>query len=328
MTNDRHRFPAVLAAAALIAAGCGADGGAGTGGDPQTWPSEDMTLYVPYAPGGPTDNAARATGERLGRELGVNVVVENRPGGSGSIGMQAMINEGNDGHALSFIAVPATATNPLQMDVGYDNDDYTPVAAVIEIPSLLAVPTSSPHTDAGAFFDAARQSPGSLTIGVPGSTTSQAMEITRLADLHDVALTPIPFDGNAEMTTALLGANVDAVLINASQDVIENVEAGQFVPLAQSGPERVDYLADVPTLAESGFPELTASVSLFGLAVPAGVDDAIVARLEEVVREALEDPEFVQRVDERYVPQQFVGRADFEQRIAEIVQTYGPILQG
>lgn len=148
-----------------------------------------------------------------------------------------------------------------------------------------------------------------------------------MAELYDVELTPIPFDGNAEMTSALLGRNVDSVFINASLDVLENIEAGQFVPLAQSPPERVPYLEDVPTLAESGFEDLTASVSLFGLAVPAGTDDEIVQRLEDSLREALEDPAVVERLDERYVPTEFIGREAFEERIDEIVEAYGPILE-
>jgi tripartite-type tricarboxylate transporter receptor subunit TctC len=327
MRQRRLALPALLASLVLVAAGCGGDDGGGDGGDAESYPSRQITLTVPYAPGGPTDLAGRTIGDYLQRDLGQTVVVENRPGASGSLGMQAMISAGNDGHAMSLIAVPATATNPLQLDVGYDNDDYIPIAAVTEIPSVLAVGANSPYADAEALFEAARQNPGQVTVGVPGTTTSQAMEIRRMAEEYDVELNAIPFDGNAEMTSALLGQNVDSVFINASQDVLENIEAGQFVPLAQSPAERVSYLEDVPTLAESGFEELTSSVSLFGLAVPAGTDDAIVQRLEDSVRDALEDPQVVERLDERYVPQEFIGREAFEERIDAIVEAYGPILQ-
>jgi tripartite-type tricarboxylate transporter receptor subunit TctC len=328
MWNRRRTIPAMFAAATLGLASCGGDGGGGDGGDPETYPSQQIDLIVPYAPGGPTDLAGRTIGEWIQQDLGQTVVVENRAGGSGSLGMQAMITGGNDGHTMSLIAVPATATNPLQLEVGYDNDDYIPVGAVTEIPSVLAVGPGAEWEDAEAFFAAAEQQPGGITVGVPGTTTSQAMEIMRLQDLYDIDLNAVPFDGNAEMTAALLGNNVDAVFINASEDVLANIDAGEFVPLAQSPEERVPYLEDVPTLAESGFEELTASVSLFGLAVPAGTNDAIIEELEASLERGLQDPQVIERLDERYVPEEFIGRTAFEERIDQIVEAYGPILEG
>ncbi|MCZ2811048.1 MULTISPECIES: tripartite tricarboxylate transporter substrate binding protein [unclassified Modestobacter] len=334
MQRRRLTLPALLAASALTLAGCGGaedepttGGGGGDDAAAADYPTDDITLYVPYAAGGPTDLAARTIGDCLSTEFGQTVVVENREGASGAIGMQAMLAGGADGYSLSLIAVPATATNPLQQDVGYTNEDYLPVAAVTEIPSVLAVGADSEYADAEAFFQAAEENPGQLNIGVPGATTSQAMEVQRMAEEYDVQLTAVPFTGNAEMTTALLGGNVDAVFINASEDVLANIEAGEFVPLAVSPPEQVDYLEGVPTLAESGFPELTNSVSVFGLAAPAGTPDDVVTTLEETVNDCLEQPEVMERLGEQYVPDEFIGTDAFADRIDEIVETYGPILQ-
>ncbi|MBK5250838.1 MAG: tripartite tricarboxylate transporter substrate binding protein [Actinomycetales bacterium] len=325
---------AVLLVPALLLAGCGSDtadpgaaGGADAGDAAAEYPSEQITLYVPYAPGGPTDLAARTTGECLQEELGQTVVVENRAGASGSLGMQAMLQGGDDGYSLSLIAVPATATNPLQMEVGYTNEDYVPIAAVTEIPSVLAVGEDSEYATAEELFEAARANPGELSVGIPGATTSQAMEILRLAELYDVELTGVPFNGNAEMTTALLGGNVDAVFINASEDVLQNIDAGSFVPLAQSPEEPVSYLPDVPTLAELDFPELTSSVSVFGLSAPASTPEAIVEKLESAVQTCLDKPEVIERLDERYVPDEFIGTDAFKERIDAIVEAYGPILE-
>jgi putative tricarboxylic transport membrane protein len=331
MRHRRSTLPALVAASALLLTACaesgGGEGGAEEGAAAADYPTEDITLYVPYAAGGPTDLAARTTGDCLAEDLGVTVVVENREGASGALGMQAMIQGGNDGHSLSLIAVPASATNPLQAEVGYTNEDYVPIAAVTQIPSVLAVGQGSRFADAAAFFAAAEQDPGTVTVGVPGATTSQAMELERLAQEYGVQLTLVPFSGNAEMTTALLGGNVDAVFINASQDVLTNIEAGSFVPLAISPEERVDYLPDVPTLAESGFPELTNSVSVFGLAAPAGTPDAVLQTLEDGVGACLEQPEVIDRLGEQYVPDTFIGRDAFRTRIDEIVEVYGPLLQ-
>ncbi|TKJ29808.1 tripartite tricarboxylate transporter substrate binding protein [Blastococcus sp. CCUG 61487] len=325
MRSTRSTVPALIAVPVLLLAACGDDDGGG--GDASDYPNDDITLYVPYAPGGPTDLAARTIASCMEEEFGQTVVVENREGASGSIGMQAMLAGGDDGYTLSLIAVPASATNPLQDEgVGYTNDDYVPIAAVTEIPSVLAVGADSEYDDAEAFFDAARDEPGVLDVGVPGTTTSQAMELQRMAEEYDVELSLVPFTGNAEMTTALLGGNVDAVFINSSQDVLSNIDAGEFVPLAVSTPEPVDYI-DAPTLAEVGFPELTNSVSVFGLAAPAGVPDEIVSTLEDTVRTCLENEETVEALGEQYVPDEFIGTDAFRERIDEIVDVYGPILE-
>jgi tripartite-type tricarboxylate transporter receptor subunit TctC len=316
-----------VAASTVLLTACVAEDGGEGGAAAQDYPAEDITLYVPYAPGGPTDLAARTVGDCLAEDFDRTVVVENREGASGALGMQAMIQGGTDGYSLSLIAVPASATNPLQEDVGYTNDDYVPIAAVTEIPSVLAVGQGSRFADADALFAEARQNPGQVTVGVPGATTSQAMELRRLAEEYGVELSLVPFTGNAEMTTALLGGNVDAVFINASRDVLENIDAGSFVPLAISPEERVDYLPDVPTLAELGFPELTNSVSVFGLAAPAGTPDEVLQTLEDGVAACLEQPEVVETLGDEYVPDEFIGRDDFQARIDEIVEVYGPLLQ-
>jgi tripartite-type tricarboxylate transporter receptor subunit TctC len=328
MRHIRRTAPALTAVSVLILTACGDDDGGSGGGDAAAdYPTDDITLYVPYAPGGPTDLAARTIGSCLEEELGQTVVVENREGASGSIGMQAMLAGGADGYTLSLIAVPASATNPLQGDdVGYTNEDYIPIAAVTEIPSVLAVGANSEYADAEAFFAAAEENPGGLNVGVPGTTTSQAMELKRMAEEYDTELTLVPFTGNAEMTTALLGGNVDAVFINSSQDVLSNIEAGEFVPLAVSTEEPVDYI-DAPPLAEVGFPELTNSVSVFGLATPAETPDDVVSTLEDTVSTCLEKPETVEQLGEQYVPEEFIGTDAFQERIDEIVDVYGPILQ-
>ncbi|MGY2066438.1 Bug family tripartite tricarboxylate transporter substrate binding protein [Blastococcus sp. SYSU DS0619] len=330
MRRTRSTWPALIAASVLTLAACGGSDDAGStdsGGDAAAeYPTETITLVVPYAAGGPTDLAARTIGSCIEQELGQTVVVENREGASGSVGMQAMIQGGADGYSLSLIAVPASATNPLQDDVGYTNEDYVPIAAVTEIPSALIVGEDSQFATAEEFFSYAEENPGELNVGVPGTTTSQAMELRRLAEGYGIEVTAVPFTGNAEMTTAILGGNVDAIFINSSQDVLTNIEAGSFVPLAVSPPEPVDYI-DAPTLAESGFEELTNSVSVFGLAAPAGVPDNVVSTLEETVDTCLQQDTVREQLGEQYVPDEFIGSEAFSERIDEIVEAYGPILQ-
>ncbi|MGY2066443.1 tripartite tricarboxylate transporter substrate binding protein [Blastococcus sp. SYSU DS0619] len=327
MRRSQAAAPAALAASVLLLAACGEEAAEGGGESAALeYPTERITLIVPYAAGGPITLFGQTVGTCLEEDLGQTVVVENREGASGSVGMQAMLAGGDDGHTIGIIAVPASATNPLQDDVGYTNDDYVPIAAGMVIPSVLAVGQDSQFADAEAFFQYARENPGVLDVGVPGATTSQAMELQRLSELYDVQVTVVPFNGNAEMTTAVLGGNVDAVFINSTEDVLQNIEAGSFRPLAVSPEEPIEYV-DAPTLAEVGFPELVYSTSVWGFAAPAGVPDEIVSELEGSIENCLDKEETVEILGEQYVPDEFLGSEEFAARIDDIIEVYGPIVQ-
>jgi tripartite-type tricarboxylate transporter receptor subunit TctC len=319
------RFVGLLAGLALLA-GCG--GGPAPAEDAPQFPTEEIRLLVPYAAGGPTDLTARAYGEFLERDLGQPVVVENLPGGSGALATQELVQAEPDGHTLALITAGTTVLTPLVNDVGYTAADVTPVGVLSEVPSLLAVAADSPHPDIAAFVADARARPGAITVGVPGASTPQGVELQRLRAEHGVEVTAVPFNGNAEMTTALLGRNVDAVLINASQDVTANIDAGEFRPLAVSTEQRLGWLPDTPTLVEAGFPGLTLSGSTFGLAGPAGLPAPVVTRLEDALRRAHADPAVVAAVGERYLGTQFRGAAEMRAVLDETQAVYEPILGG
>jgi tripartite-type tricarboxylate transporter receptor subunit TctC len=323
--------PALVVAVSAVLAGCGGgDGGdvasPDDNGSASDYPNQSIRFLVPYGAGGPTDLTSRTVGSCLEQELGQTVVVENKPGGSGALATTELVQAEPDGYTLSLITAGTTVLTPLANEVGYTKDDITPVGVMAEVPSLLAAGKSSPHKDAQAFFDAARANPGSIKVGVPGASTPQGIELQRLADEHDVEVTVVPFNGNAEMTTALLGGNVDAVLINASADVVQNVEAGEFVPLAASPKERLSWLEETPTFAELGFEGLTLSGSTFGLAGPAGLPDDVTSTLEDTLRTCLDKPEVQQKLGERYVTEEFKDAEELQQILDETQDVYEPIL--
>lgn len=318
------RTVATLAALGLLAA-CAEEGGSAAG-DPVAYPSEEIRLLVPYGAGGPTDLTARAYGASLEEQLGQTVVVENLPGGSGAIATQELIAAEPDGHTLSLVTAGTLVLTPLANEVGYTKDDVTPIGVMAEVPSVLAVGSGSPYQSAADFSTAAEQQPGVVTVGVPGASTPQGIELQRLREEYGVEVTAVPFNGNAEMTTALLGGNVDAVLINASSDVTANIDAGQFRPLAVSSEERLSWLPDTPTLAESGFPELTLSGSTFGLAGPAGMPEEVVTVLEDALRTAHDDPEVVEQVGEEYIDEEFRGADELQEVLDRTQEVYEPLL--
>jgi tripartite-type tricarboxylate transporter receptor subunit TctC len=314
----------ILAVTALVTA-CGQDE-AGGGDEAASYPSDSIRLLVPYDAGGPTDLTTRTVGSCLEGELGETVVVENLPGGSGALATTKLIAAAPDGHTLSLVTAGTMVLTPLANEVGYTKDDITPVGVMAEVPSVLAVGRDSEYATAEDLFSAAESAPGTVNIGVPGASTPHGIELQRLADEHDVEFTVIPFDGNAEMTTALLGGNVDGVLINASKDVVQNIEAEAFVPLVASSEERLSWLPDTPTFTELGFEGLTLSGSTFGLAGPAGLPDDVVSTLEDTLRACLSQEDVREQLGEEYVPEEFIGAAGLTEILDRTQEVYEPIL--
>ena len=308
---------ALLVTAAALA-GCAEDSSSVAAAD---YPSEDVRLLVPYTAGGPTDIAARAVGAHLEEELGQPVVVENLPGASGATAYVEMISAEPDGHTLSMTALPTAVLNYLSNDVGYTREDLAPVGVVTQVPSGIVVPADSPYQDVESLFEAARQDPQAITVGTPGATNTHAAETRRITQLYDIPLTVVPFEGNSEVQTALLGGNVSAGFANLSQDLLPAIEAGDLRVLAVGTEERLDYV-DAPTFVESGYPELTQSTTTFGVIAPAGTPEEVVATLEDALRSASEDPAVVEALDPRYVPEEFLGSQDLADLFAETEGTF------
>jgi len=315
------RSPRILAALLVTTAalaGCAEDSTSVAAAD---YPSEDIRLLVPYTAGGPTDIAARAVGAHLEGELGRPVVVENLPGASGATAYVEMISAEPDGHTLSMTALPTAVLNYLSNDVGYTREDLAPVGVVTQVPSGIVVPADSPYQDVESLFAAARQDPQAITVGTPGATNTHAAETRRITQLYDIPLTVVPFEGNSEVQTALLGGNVSAGFANLSQDLLPAIEAGDLRVLAVGTEERLDYV-DAPTFVEAGYPELVQSTTTFGVIAPAGTPEEVVATLEDALRSAGEDEAVVEALDPRYVPEEFLGSADLADLFAETEETF------
>jgi tripartite-type tricarboxylate transporter receptor subunit TctC len=320
---SRLRLPAATLALALLLAACGGQGS----GEPDEYPSEQIRMLVPYTAGGPTDIAARSLSRYLERTLGEPVIVENLPGASGSAAYQELLSSDADGHTLSMTALPTAVLNYLQNDVGYRKEDFAPIGVVTQVPSAVVVPAASPYADLAALFAAARAEPSLVTVGTPGATNTHASETRRITQLYGVPLTVLPFNGNQEVLTALLGGNSVAGFVNVSQDMLPAIESGQLRVLAVGTPERLPYL-DAPTFVEQGFPELTQSTTTFGVIAPAGTPQSVLTRLEESMRAAATDPETVRGLDERYVPEEFIGGAELGTLFAETEQTFQGVAGG
>lgn len=318
------RVVAALLTAALLTA-CGGEEPAPGEDTASEFPTQNIRLLVPYTAGGPTDIAARALATHMEEELDESVVVENLPGASGATAYQQLISAEADGHTLSMTALPTAVLNYLANDVGYTREDFTPIGVVTRVPSGIVVPADSPYQDVESLFEAAQADPGSVTVGTPGATNTHAAETRRITQLYDVPLTVVPFDGNSEVQTALLGENVTAGFVNLSQDMLPSIESGDLRVLAVGSEEPLPYV-DAPTFAEEGFPELVQSTTTFGVIAPAGIPDDVRQTLEDTLRSAAEEPAVVETLDERYVPEEFIGSEGLEELFAETEETFRDVM--
>lgn len=305
----------------LATSACGVDqapAGAG-GGD---YPNGTVTITVPFTAGGPTDATARALAECLDKELGTNVVVENKPGAAGTIGTSELVQAKPDGQTLGMVSTTSAVAGPILQDgIDYTLDDLQPVALLAEIPSVIAVGPDSKYRNAEELFAAAKANPGSVTVAVPGTTTVFGIELQRLATEYGVKLETVPFEGGGDARNAVLGGNVDALWDAASKDLLDNIEQGQFKAIATGHGTRVDYL-DVPTLAELGYPKLVDSDTPFSLAAPAGTPESVVTTLEDKTRTCQGTDKYQQVVGEQFVPDEFVGSAALTKKFSDLADTY------
>ncbi|CCG01148.1 tripartite tricarboxylate transporter substrate binding protein [Blastococcus saxobsidens] len=320
------RLLAALLTATVLTA-CGGDD-PGSGGEAAAeFPTENVRLLVPYTAGGPTDIAARALAKHMEEELDQSVVVENLPGASGATAYQQLIAAEADGHTLSMTALPTAVLNYLSNDVGYTAEDFSYIGVVTRVPSGILVPADSPYEDLESLFEAAKADPGSVTVGTPGATNTHAAETQRITQLYDVPLTVVPFNGNAEVQTALLGGNVTAGFVNLSQDMLPAVESGDLRVLAVGSEEPLPYV-DAPTFVELGFPELVQSTTTFGVIAPAGIPDEVTQTLEDTLRSAAEESSVVETLDERYVPEEFIGSEGLAELFTETEETFRDVMGG
>lgn len=257
------------------------------------WPSRALRLVVPYAPGGTTDQLGRFIAERLSREFGQSVVVENRAGANTIIGTQAVAQAAGDGYTLLMASGASMVLNPLlYRRLPYNADrDLMLLAAMIEAPLVIVVPPALQAANLQEFVALARQRDINVaTVGI-GNPLHLAAELFRTA--AGIEMQDIVYPGSAPALTALIAGDVQ-VMFDAILTALPFVQAGRLRALAVTTRERVPVLPAVPTVAELGFPDYEASV-WFGVAVPQSTPAPIKARLRATLAVVQRDPGFQDR---------------------------------
>lgn len=256
------------------------------------YPTRPIRLVVPYAAGGPTDVLGRMIGEYLGRDLKQVVVVENKAGAQGAIGAEAVARADADGYTLLFTAASLFVLNPvLYRKLPYDPvKDFRMLALVTELPVVMEVHPSVPARTVAEFVAYAKQNPGKLNFGSAGvgSTIHLAGEMFKL--MAGVDLVHIPYKGAGPALADLLAGNTQ-LMFDTLGTAIPPIKAGLLRPLGVSGTKRIEELPDVPTIAESGYPDYLVSV-WYGIAAPSKLPDDVAEKLRASLDRALSDETF------------------------------------
>jgi tripartite-type tricarboxylate transporter receptor subunit TctC len=261
----------------------------------QAWPARPIRIVVPFPPGGTTDVVARLVSQRLGTVLGQSVVIENRAGAGGTVGSDAVAKSPPDGYMLVVSNIASHGVGPsVYRTMPYDSvRDFSHIALMAEVPSVLCVNAASPIRTFADFVAAAKARPGAITVASPGNGTSSHAKQEILKRSAGIDTIHVPYRGSGPMMNDLTAGAVDAMITTL-------VEAGRnerFRLLAVTAAQRVQGWPDVPTFPELGHPELVAS-TWFGLSGPAGMPEPIVARLNAEVLAALASPEIAPRLVE------------------------------
>ncbi len=258
------------------------------------WPERPIIIVVPAAAGGTTDIAARVLAEKMGKDLGTAIVVENKGGGGGSIGTAQVARAKPDGYTLLMGNIGPIAINfSLHKQLSYKESDLRGITNVISVPNVLVVNADSPVHNVQELIRLAKTR--RLNVSTSGVGQSPHMSSEMFRQKAGIEVTLVPFPGAAPAVTALLGQQVDFMIDNLPSS-IPHIKSGKFRALAITSGQRSAQLPDVPTMTEAGVSmQVTA---WFGLLAPAGTPDAMVDRLQQSARKAMQTPEVRQRFAE------------------------------
>lgn len=256
----------------------------------EPFPGKPVKIIVPLPPGSPPDVLARLAGDGLGRLWKQPVIVENRPGATGMIGMQALARSAPDGLTVGVLFLTHTVLPALMGPLPYDTrKDLAPIANLVWLYNILVVPASSPLRSLADLMARARQQPGELTYGSGGNGSPAHLLAASFCDASGLRMMHVPFKGPAEAVTALLGDQVTAMFATASV-ATPLVRAGKLRALAVTSPQRMARLPDVPTLAEAGVQGLDLK-EWEGMVAPAGTPSRILDQWNRDLFQVLGTPE-------------------------------------
>ena len=257
------------------------------------YPTQNVTLVVPFTPGGSTDILARLLGQKLGEALGKAFVIENRAGAGGAVASTAVSRATPDGHTLIMGHIGTLGVNPsLYPNLGYDPvKGFAHLTMLASVHNVLVVHPTLPVKNVAELVAYAKANPGKLNYCSGGNGSAAHIAMAAFMVTTGTQMTHVPYRGTAPAVQDLL-ANVVQLTMTGAPAVLPHVEAGTLRALGISSPKRVPAMKDIPTIAEQGYPGFEAD-QWYGILAPAGTPKPIVDRLNAEIRKAMTDPDIV-----------------------------------
>jgi tripartite-type tricarboxylate transporter receptor subunit TctC len=289
-------------------------------------PSRTITIVVPIAAGGGVDATGRLVAEKLAERFKQPVVVENRPVAGGMMGTDSVAKAAPDGHTLLLMETSASLHKWLHKNVPYDViNDLIPIAQVATSPLILFANPSFPPNNARELIALAKKEPGKLSAGTPGIGTPHHLALVMLNSLAKVDIVNVPYRGASLVLNDVLAGQIPMGWA-APTAVIPHIPTGKVKVLAVASPQRVAALPEVPTLVESGVPDLALEI-WFGVAAPAKTPPAIIAQLSKEITEISKLPDVKARIEKVGLVPTYTDGPAFAKLIKSDHERFGKFLQ-
>lgn len=261
----------------------------------QTYPAKSIRIIVPYAPGGSTDVVMRIIAPRMSEQLGQQVIVENRPGGSSTIGLDAAAKSAPDGYTLGIANLTFGANPFLFKKMPFDSEkDLVPVSLVSIVTLVLTVHPSVPARSVKQLIALAKSKPASLNYGSAGNVSANHLATERFNFMTGTRMVHIPYKGGGPAVISIVSGET-AILMATIPSSIQHFQSGRLIPLGVTTLKRNAALPDIPSIAEAGVPGYEA-IEWNGVMVPAGTPAAVVTRLNQSIVKSLAIPEVKERI--------------------------------
>ena len=293
----------------------------------QAWPSQTIKIVVPFPPGGPTDTATRIVGQKLAERLKQPVIVENKPGASGSIAAAQVAKNAPDGYTLMMLAAPTLLAPHLYKRAGYDTTkDFAPVATVYDLPIVVVVnPAQLPSvTDLQKLITQAKAQPGKLNYTSSGAGSFGHLSMELLKQMGQFDMQQVPYEGGGPASTDTSGGQVPRMYADLVA-ALPHIQSGKLRAIAVGSPKRVSVLPDVKTISEQGFVGYDA-VSWGGLLAPQGTPKEVIERVSSEVKQILADREVQDKLLNAGAIASYQAPAQMAQRIQQDYTKWGKVI--
>lgn len=279
----------------------------------QSWPEQKIELIVGFAPGGGTDITARILARYLEKELGKTVVVINRPGASGSIGLSQVARAKPDGYTIGMTNMPGLVTLPIERDAGFTLDSFTFLGNLVRDPSAFSVAMDSKYKSLQDIIDSAKKEPGTINYGSTGVGTDDHLAMVLFERATDTKLNHVPYNGAGPLRTAVLGQHTEIGGMNLGEAMPYHNQTVRI--LAQASNERSPLAPEVPTFKELGVDLVFASER--GIVGPKGMPQEAVERLGDALKNIAAQPDFQKEMAQQFTEMDYLPGDQWIARLRE-----------